>query len=408
MDAIRLAAGHAGRVPDTPAPLLLAVDGDSLLHRAHHAMEGGGQRDGRGRPTWALRGLVSFIATAAARLTPDAVVVGFDSRENSVRKADFPGYKAQRADKPAELQAQLDDAPGLLAAAGFAVVVAPGYEADDVLASAAALARRSGWRATLVTSDRDSFALIDDTTSVLRVLNGGMDGSPVLTPRKLPSVCGVAPGQYRDFAAMRGDSSDNLPGARGIGSKTAAKLLSVFRTVDDAYTAIDSGRGAEVDAVIGRAATTRLSAPEARGHVVRNQRLMAMHDGLALPSLGEMGVPLDAVRVRTALATRDIRLGPSLWALVGEEAPPWLPAGYDRAPHYLPRADPLQPVDPLQPAEAVDVTGSPDLTDREKATGRQKVSAGVWAGPTAPVQRLYGLKPGRTAKPAPPGQLTLF
>src|SRR5215207_923975 len=132
-------------------PLLLVVDGDSLVHRAYHGMGGSDHRDSAGRPVWALRGLMSFLAAAAARLAPDAVLVGFDSHVDSVRKADYAGYKAHRADKPADLQAQLDDAPELLAACGFGIASATGYEADDVLASAAALARREGWHSVLVT-----------------------------------------------------------------------------------------------------------------------------------------------------------------------------------------------------------------------------------------------------------------
>jgi 5'-3' exonuclease len=308
-------------IPPPTAPLLLAFDGNSLLHRAHHAFERTGLRDAGGRPTWALKGLVGFIATAAARLTPDAVLVGFDARGDSVRKAEYPGYKAGRREKSPDLCAQLDDAAALLAAAGVSVVVPAGHEADDVLASAAALARASDWRCTVVTSDRDSFALIDGTTSVLRVIDGGIDGSPVLTPERLPAVCGVAAGQYRDYAALRGDTSDNLPGALGIGEKTAARLLSAFPGVDDAYAAIDAGRESEVVGAIGRAATTRLAAPQARANVARNQRLMAMREDLPLPELASMRVPLDAMTFQAALAARDIRLGASLWALTGG-APP--------------------------------------------------------------------------------------
>jgi 5'-3' exonuclease len=306
-----------------PSPLLLAVDGNSLLHRAHHAMAQSDLRDAAGRPIWALKGLISFIATAAARLTPDALVIGFDSPGDSVRKADFPDYKAHRVEKPPDLRLQLDDAPGLLAAAGIAVVVPAGYEADDVLATSAALARKHGWRTAVVTSDRDSFALIDEFTSVLRVLNGGIDGSPLLTPEKLPAVCGVTAAQYRDYAAMRGDSSDNLPGALGIGSKTAAKLLSVFGCVDDAFAAIDAGRGEEVAAVIGDAATAKLGTAEARENVARNQRLMLMRSDLRVPALARMRIPLDPQVIQTALLARDIRLGPSLWALTGAEPPSW-------------------------------------------------------------------------------------
>ena len=119
------------------------------------------------------------------------------------------------------------------------------------MSSAAALARGRGWRCTVVTSDRDSFALIDQTTSVLRIIAGGVDASPLLTPARLPLLCGVQAGQYRDYAALRGDVSDNLPGAPGIGAKTAARLLSAFRGVADVYAAIDGGREQEVVAAIG-------------------------------------------------------------------------------------------------------------------------------------------------------------
>jgi len=306
-----------------PSPLLLAIDGNSLLHRAHHAMEQSSLRDSAGRPIWALKGLISFIATAAARLTPDAIVIGFDSPGDSVRKDDYPDYKAHRIEKTPDLRAQLDDAPVLLAAAGITVVVPAGYEADDVLATAAALARKHQWRTAVVTSDRDSFALIDEHTSVLRVLNGGIDGSPLLTPDKMTAVCGVSADRYRDYAAMRGDSSDNLPGALGIGAKTAAKLLTVFTGVDEAYAAIDGGRVEEVEAVIGKSATAKLATDEARANVARNQRLMIMRDDLKVPALQKMRIPLDADVLQAALSARDIRLGPSLWALTGADPPSW-------------------------------------------------------------------------------------
>lgn len=339
--------------PSRP-PLLLAVDGDGLLHRAHHALAEGEHRDDDGRPVWALRGLVVAISTAVARLAPDALVVGFDSRVDPVRKAAFPGYKAHRADKHPDLAEQLAVAPGLLAEGGVCVVSPPGYEADDVLASSSALARELGWRSVLVTSDRDSFALIDEGTSVLRVCNGGIDDSPVITAEDLPALCGVPPQQYRDFAALRGDTSDNLPGPHGIGGKTAARLLAAFPGVDDAYAALDGGRRDAVVAAVGETATDRLADPVSRERVTRNQQLMAMRHDLELPEPDAMRLPLDGRRLRSALGARGIRLTGSLWALVGEPRPAWLIPGIDRAPHYLPgtedratggrRAEPLAAV----------------------------------------------------------------
>ncbi|GAB3591740.1 hypothetical protein GCM10027446_10640 [Angustibacter peucedani] len=338
--------------PLPSSPLLMAVDGNSLLHRAHHAHEHSGQRDTTGRPVWALRGMVVSVGGAAARLTPDAVVVAFDCEGDSCRKSEYPDYKAGRREKSPELLDQLAAAPDLLRAAGFAVVQHEGWEADDVLASAAATARRAGWRSTLVTSDRDAFALIDEWTSVLRVIVGGIDASPLLTPARMPAACGVSQGRYRDYAAVRGDVSDNLPGALGIGAKTAARLMGAYARVADAYAALDDGRGAEVEAAIGVAAARRLADPVARANVERNLRLMSMNDGLELPPVESMRVPMDVVRLQNGLLQRDIRLGPSLWALTGA-APPGA-ASWDRLaeledlPHVYHREQrPAKAVEPV-------------------------------------------------------------
>ena len=329
--------------PSADAPLLMAVDGNSLLHRAHHAHEHSDQRDAAGDPTWALRGLVASIGSAAARLTPDGVVIGFDCAGDSLRKLDYPAYKAGRREKTDDLVRQLAEAPELLRECGFTVVQHEGWEADDVMASAAALARRDGWRCAVVTSDRDAFALIDGSTSVLRVIVGGVSASPLLTAERLPAACGVSAGQYRDYAALRGDTSDNLPGALGIGAKTAARLLATFPRVADAYAAVEDGREDQVVDAIGAAATRRLVAPQARANVARNLALMAMRDDLAVPPLTETHVPMDLVRIQSALGVRDIRLGPSLWALVGGAPPGGDGWGWAAEQHDLPPVPPAAP-----------------------------------------------------------------
>lgn len=308
-------------MPTSLPPLLMAVDGNSLLHRAHHGRAGSDLRDSAGRPIWGLKGLVHSIATAADRLRPDAVVVGFDCRKHSVRRADHPDYKAHRPEKSDELVSQLADAPGLLSSAGFTVVEPRGYEADDVLASSAAAARAGGWRCTLVTSDRDSFALLDETTSLLRVVNGGIHSSPVLTPAALVELCGVTPGQYRDFAALRGDVSDNLPGVFGVGGTFAARLLAAFASLEDVYAAFGSSREAEVADAVGPAAAARLAQAETQADLDRNRRLMAMRDDLPLPALDSMRLPLDPAVVQAVFGARNIWLGAALWSLAGEPLP---------------------------------------------------------------------------------------
>ncbi|MGX6603175.1 5'-3' exonuclease [Micromonosporaceae bacterium Da 78-11] len=312
------------------APLLLVLDGNSLLHRAYHAAAAEGLLDADGRPVWALRGLVGYLARAAAHLRPDAVVVGFDCPDSSARRLDFPGYKAHRPDKPADLTEQLAGAPELLRAAGICTVVPPAYEADDILASSAAHARRHGWRSVLMTSDRDAFALIDDTTQVLRVRNGGFDEAVLIDAAALPELYGVHPWQYRDFAALRGDPSDNLPGVRRFGATTAAKLLTAFRTLDAAWAADEPA----LRAAVGELAAGHFRAPGSRELIDRNRRLMRMRDDLPIPDLGTARLPVSFPVIKRALIARGINLGPSLWALTGA-APP-TEADLDPTPELRP------------------------------------------------------------------------
>jgi DNA polymerase-1 len=299
-------------------PTLLALDGNSLVHRAYHAGAAEGQLSDDGRPIWALRGLVGYLARAAAQLQPDAVIVGFDCPLSSARRIDYPAYKAHRPEKPADLTEQITGAPDLLRAAGVCVVVPSAYEADDVLASSASLARRSGWQSVLMTSDRDAFALIDEDTSVLRVRNGGFDEAVLIDADGLHEVCGVRPGQYRDFAALRGDPSDNLHGVKRFGATTAAKLLSSFDSLDAAFAA----EATSVREAVGELAASHFLSPESREIVDRNRRLMAMRADLDLPALSSARLPLDYLIMRRALLARGINLGPSLWALVGGGSAP--------------------------------------------------------------------------------------
>ncbi len=327
---VMVPAGHAyaSRVPGA-SPLLLVLDGNSLLHRAYHAGSAEGHLAPDGRPIWALRGLIGYLARAAAQLRPDAVVVGFDCPESSARRDEYPDYKAHRPAKPGDLTAQLSLAPDLLRDAGLCTVVPPAYEADDVLASAAMTARRAGWRSVLMTSDRDAFALIDEQTSVLRVRNGGFDEAVLVDADGLPALYGVHPGQYRDFAALRGDPSDNLHGVRRFGATTAAKLLAAFGSVEAAWAA-----GAElIREAVGELAASHFTAPAAREIVARNRRIMSMRHDLPIPDLATARLPLSFPVIKQALRDRGINLGPSLWALVDGTPPP---AGSDEAPEFRP------------------------------------------------------------------------
>ena len=255
-------------------PTVLAVDGNSLLHRAFHASARSGFRLD-GRPAWAVRGLLSQLVAAVDRVCADAVVVGFDDRGNSSRKKQWPTYKAHRVPKPETLESQLDLAVVVLRALGVVVVVPPGLEADDVLASVSAQAPAMGARTVVATSDRDSFSLIDEHTRMLRILNGGVDASPLLDPARLAMVTGVRPEQYSDLAALRGDASDNLPGVMGFGAKTAVKLLTDLDSAEAAFADALAG-GERCRAAVGSARAKTLATTEARERYDLNREVMTM------------------------------------------------------------------------------------------------------------------------------------
>ncbi|MDQ1733740.1 MAG: 5-3 exonuclease [Pseudonocardiales bacterium] len=289
-------------------PVLLAVDGNSLVHRSFHALAATGMRSGDGEPIWAVRGLLTQLVAAVERIGPVAVVVGFDDASTSVRRQKWPQYKANRTDKLASLVQQLELAIIVLTELGVHVVVPDGLEADDVLASAASFAAANDARTVIMTSDRDSFAIIDDNTSVLRIINGGVDASPVLTPERLTTMLGIHPRQYRDFAALRGDPSDNLPGVRGIGPKTAAKLLAALGSARAAFDDLAEG-GHAVRAAIGDRAAGTLAAAGALRNWQHNCEVMAFHADLDLEltlSGGPGVLPLPVEIVRSVFAGQQL------------------------------------------------------------------------------------------------------
>ena len=190
------------------------------------------------------------ILEAIDQFAPDAVVFGLDDRSASVRTEAYPAYKAGRAEKDAALVDQLERASALLDALGLRTVTPPGLEADDVSASGAAWAERAGWNCVIITSDRDSFAHISHQTRVLRLINGGIAGSPLLNPARLHALYGIAAEHYLEYAALRGDTSDNLPGVPGIGEKTAPVLLSQMGSMQAVWADIDHCDGANLVAAL--------------------------------------------------------------------------------------------------------------------------------------------------------------
>jgi 5'-3' exonuclease len=218
-------AGALGQAASTVVSMgtgpVLAIDGNNLIHRAHHAMAGSGLSGSDGEPLWALHGLVGLIAKHVAARNPGWLLVAFDAPDACVeRRVLDPQYKAGRAETDPGLRAQLIAAPDLLRAAGICVVQAPGREADDVLASVASTAARAGIACELLTADRDALRCVGPTCVVI-----SPDG-PVLDQDAVWAKYGVPAERYAEFAALVGEPGDNLPGVPGVGPKNAARILA--------------------------------------------------------------------------------------------------------------------------------------------------------------------------------------
>jgi len=248
------------RVNDgTGSAPLLVVDGDSFAHRAYHALPKQIRRSG-GRPGNALVGFANMLLGLWTQEQPHAVVVAWDTLEvPTYRHEALAGYQAGR-EFDAELLEQLALLPELVASFGFAYAKAPGYEADDFLAAAAAHEEARGGTTVVATSDRDAFQLASTRTTILQPTRGVSEMTRV-GPAEVRERYGVEPAQVPDFIALRGDPSDRIPGARGIGPKRAAELLREHGSLDALLAAGRLSAEAEDLLLYRRIATLDASAP---------------------------------------------------------------------------------------------------------------------------------------------------
>ncbi|MDX6649919.1 MAG: hypothetical protein QOJ97_1870 [Solirubrobacteraceae bacterium] len=203
---------------------LLAVDTPSLLFRAFYALPDS-IRDGEGHPVNALLGTANLLLFEIERFSPRAVVLCFGEEAAHYRTEAFPPYHADRIDMPDPLEWQWERAHEFFEAFGFQIATTPDLEADDLLGSYAAAEVAAGGEALILTGDRDMFQCASDRVRVLYLKTGGARGAEEMGPQEVIARYGVPPEAVPDFIALRGDPSDGLPGARGIGEKTAADLL---------------------------------------------------------------------------------------------------------------------------------------------------------------------------------------
>jgi len=219
------------------AKQLLVIDGNSLLHRAFHALPQS-LSTSSGQPTNAIYGLAQMLLPLLEEKSPDAALVAFDAPGKTFRDELFEDYKAGRAPTDETLIAQFDLAHELIDALGMAQTEIAGYEADDIIGTVAEKAVAAGFEVLIITGDRDALQLVDEQTSVLATIRG-LSETRLYDPDKVYDEYGVRPEQIADYKALIGDSSDNIPGVAGVGPKTAAQLLAQFSGVEELLEHLD-------------------------------------------------------------------------------------------------------------------------------------------------------------------------
>ncbi|MGK7941593.1 MAG: DNA polymerase I [Crocosphaera sp.] len=238
----------------TYLPLFILIDGHSLAFRAYYAFakaRKGPLRTSTGIPTSVCFGFLNSLVQVIKSEKPQYIAIAFDSKEPTFRHEADVNYKADRKETPEDFIPDIQNLQRLLEALNLTIITAPGYEADDVLGTVATQASEAGYKVKIVSGDRDLFQLVNDANniSVLYLERNAVKSSSGegYTEFDLESVTvkmGVKPTQIIDYKALCGDKSDNIPGVRGIGEKTAVKLLNEYGTLEAIYNHIEQIKGA--------------------------------------------------------------------------------------------------------------------------------------------------------------------
>ena len=257
-----------------PPGRLLLLDGHSLAYRAFFALPPENFSTTTGQPTNAVYGFTAMLINVLRDEQPSHVAVAFDRSEPTFRHEQYVEYKANRRETPEDFRSQLSLIFEVLDALGIARLSAPGYEADDVIATLATRAENEGMDVLIVTGDRDVLQLVDDHVTALLTRRGITEMSR-FTPAAVEEKYGLTPQQYPDFAAIRGDPSDNLPGIPGVGEKTATKWIQQFGSLEELVNRVDEVKGKVGDAL-----------REHLGDVLRNRQMTALIRDVPLTDIG--------------------------------------------------------------------------------------------------------------------------
>jgi DNA polymerase I len=280
---------------------LLLLDGHSLAYRAFFALPIENFSTTTGQPTNAVYGFTAMLINVLRDEKPTHVVVAFDRGEPTFRHEQWVEYKANRRETPEDFRSQLSLIFEVLDALGVRRLSAPGYEADDLIATLATRAAAEGMDVLIVTGDRDVLQLVSDQVTVL-MTRRGITEMTRFTPQTVTEKYGLSPGQYPDFAALRGDPSDNLPGIPGVGEKTATKWIAEFGSLQALVDRVDEVKGKAGDAL-----------REHLGNVLRNRQLTELVTDLPAQTVGAaphdlLPLPWDREKIHQLFDTLQFRV----------------------------------------------------------------------------------------------------
>ncbi len=265
--------------PSTDQPVLMLLDGHSLAYRAFFALPADNFKTNTGQATNAVYGFTSMLINLLRDESPTHIAAAFDVSRQTFRSEMFPDYKAQRSASPDEFRGQVDLTKEVLDALGINVMAVEGFEADDIIATLATQADAQGYKVLVVTGDRDSLQLVNDSITVLYPKKGVSELTR-FTPDEVEKKYGLTPTQYPDYAALRGDPSDNLPGIPGVGEKTASKWIRQYGSLASLVDHVDEVKGKVGDSL--RANLASVQTNRQLTELIRDMQLPAGPDDLAL------------------------------------------------------------------------------------------------------------------------------
>ncbi len=227
---------------------MLLLDGHSIAYRAFFALPAENFKTVTGQTTNAVYGFTAMLINLLRDEKPTHVAAAFDVSRQTFRAEAYPQYKANRTTTPDEFRGQVELTKDVLGALGIPVMAIDGFEADDIIATLTTQAAAAGFRVLIVTGDRDAIQLVDENVTVLYPRKGVSDLTR-FTPGEVLAKYGLTPSQYPDYAALRGDPSDNLPGIPGVGEKTAAKWIREYGDLNTLVEKVDQVKGKVGDAL---------------------------------------------------------------------------------------------------------------------------------------------------------------